>query len=108
VPLISPLLWQGTPFQVKEAVLDFVGMHDRWHAALAKQTTTGNIPTYRFDELPRMGDIHQRHHELLWDAFGIPPGTDFSLYDLNQMQGFVLFMQVHSLDHERLRTAAGL
>jgi len=108
--LFTPRLWQGAPFRHPEATLDFAGWHDRWHAVLSRKFTT--VPDVRFDQLPQMGDIHQRVHMLM--ARGLRSGgidfedpSDFSLYDLTQRQGWVLFMQIHSLEHERLREATG-
>jgi hypothetical protein len=34
MPLISPLLWQGLPFKHADGEMDFLGMHDHWHAML--------------------------------------------------------------------------
>lgn len=105
--LISPLLWQGLPFEHPEGTLDFYGQHDFWHQALAR--TVGNpIPDYRLDRLPDLGDVHQRLHEVTARTLLIDPPSDFSLYDLRQREGWVLFMQIHSLEHERLRLAAGI
>jgi hypothetical protein len=44
MPLISPLLWQGLPFKHADGEMDFLGMHDHWHAMLGK--TIGGIPEY--------------------------------------------------------------
>jgi hypothetical protein len=105
--LISPLLWQGIPFRHPEGEPDFYGFHDRWHRALSVHV---GIPLadYRFDALPDMGDIHQRVHAQLADALGLVAPSDFSLYDLRQRSGWVLFQQLHSLEHERLRAATGI
>lgn len=105
--LFSPLLWQGTPFGHREGQLDFYGVHDRWHAALARAVGPP-VPDMRLDQLPEMGEAHQRLHTLLATAFGLEFSSDFSLYDLTQRQGWVLFMQLHSLEHERLRAASGI
>lgn len=105
--LISPLLWQGIPFKHPEGEPDFYGHHDFWHQALARRVGSP-VPDYRFDLLQEMADIHQRVHEQLATALLIDPPSDFSLYDLEQRQGWVLFMQIHSLEHERLRVAAGI
>jgi hypothetical protein len=106
MPLISPLLWQGLPFKHADGEMDFLGMHDHWHAALGRQV--GGIADYRLDNLKDMGDIHQKLHDQLARALQIEPPADFSLYDLEQRQGWVLFMQSHSIEHERLRAATGL
>ena len=47
-------------------------------------------------------------HDELTRRLGIEHSPDFSLYDLEQRQGWVLFMQAHSIEHERLRAATGL
>lgn len=104
--LISPLLWQGLPFKHADGEMDFLGMHDLWHSMLAK--TVGDVPIYKFDNLKDMGEIHQRSHDQLVKALGISKSPDFSLFDLEQRQGWVLFMQSHSIEHERLRAATGL
>lgn len=104
--LISPLLWEGIPFGHPDGEADFYGHHDFWHAQLAQITKT--VPQYRFDRLPDMGDVHQMIHVALARAFSLSAPSDFSLYDLRQRQGWVLFQQIHSLEHERLRTAAGI
>jgi hypothetical protein len=106
MPLISPLLWQGLPFQHADGVMDFYGMHDHWHAILGR--AVGGIPEYRLDDLQGMGDIHQNLHEALTRALGIEISPDFAIYDLTTRQGWALFMQLHSLEHERLRAATGL
>lgn len=105
--LVSPLLWQATPYRHPEGELDFYGQHDFWHQALARKVG-GDIPDYRLDRLWELGDIHQRLHEKDARALLIAPPSDFSLYDLRQREGWVLFMQIHSLEHERLRIAAGI
>ena len=104
--LISPLLWQGLPFQHPDGEMDFLGMHDKWHDMLAK--TVGLVPIYNLDNLKTMLDIHQNMHEDLARVLDIAPPADFSVYDLEQRQGWVLFMQAHSIEHERLRAATGL
>jgi hypothetical protein len=106
MPLLSPLLWQGLPFKHADGEMDFLGMHDHWHAALGK--AAGGIPEFRLDNLKDMGEIHQRLHDELTQTLGIEPSPDFSLFDLNQAQGWALFMQLHSIEHERLRAATGL
>jgi hypothetical protein len=106
MPLISPLLWEGLPFKHADGEMDFLGMHDKWHAMLGK--TVGGIADYRLDDLKGMGDIHQRLHDELTRLLGLEGAPDFSLYDLEQRQGWVLFMQAHSIEHERLRVATGL
>jgi hypothetical protein len=105
--LISPLLWQGTPFEHADAELDFLGLHDKWHSMLAR-TVGPPLPDYRLDDLASMGDIHQRLHDQLGAALGLNPGGDFSLYELTDRSGWILFMQTHSIEHERLRVAVGL
>lgn len=103
--LHSPLLWQGTPFQHAEGVLDFLAWHDRWHAILAGLASR---PIRRLDDLSQQLAWHQTEHGKLAEALVIAAPSDFSLYDLTQRQGWVLFMQLHSLEHERLREAAGI
>jgi len=106
MPLISPLLWQGLPFKHADGEMDFLGMHDKWHSMLGK--TVGEIADYRLDNLKDMADVHQHMHDELARKLGIERSPDFSLYDLEQRQGWVLFMQAHSIEHERLRAATGL
>jgi hypothetical protein len=106
MPLVSPLLWEGLPFQHKDGEMDFLGMHDHWHRILGK--TLGEIAHYPLDNLKDMGDIHQRMHDQLAIKLSLEKPADFSLYDLTQRQGWVLFMQAHSIEHERLRGATGL
>jgi hypothetical protein len=106
MPLISPLLWQGLPFKHADGEMDFLGMHDKWHAMLGK--SLGGIPEYRLDNLKDMGEIHQSLHDQMADALGDIRAPDFALYDLEQRTGWILFMQLHSLEHERLRQGTGL
>lgn len=106
MPLISPLLWQGLPYKHADGEMDFLGMHDMWHHHLGRFVP--GVAVYNLDNLKQMGDIHQRMHEDLARALEIEPPGDFSLYDLEQRQGWVLFMQAHAIDHERLRVATGL
>lgn len=105
--MFPPLVWQGTPFGHREAELDFLGTHDRWHAALARHAGIP-LPDVRLDNLSKMGDTHQRLHSLLATNYGLEFSSDFSLYDLEQRQGWALFMMLHSLEHERLRVASGI
>jgi hypothetical protein len=104
--LISPMLWQGLPFKHADGEMDFLGMHDKWHAILGK--SVGGIAEYRLDNLKDMGEIHQRLHMKLTEGLGIEVSPDFSLYDLENAQGWALFMNLHSVEHERLRQATGL
>jgi hypothetical protein len=104
--LINPLLWQGIPFGHPDGALDFYGHHGLWHTALAEKAMT--VQQVNFDTLPDMGDVHQTVHVALARAFGLTLPDDFSLFDLRQRDGWVLFMQAHSLEHARLRAAAGL
>lgn len=106
MPLISPLLWQGLPFKHADGEMDFLGMHDKWHAMLSKRI--GGIAEFRLDNLKDMGEIHQRLHDELTQSLDIEASPDFSLYDLEDRQGWALFMQLHSIEHERLRSATGL
>ena len=108
MPLITPLLWQGQPFRHPEAKLDFLGMHTHWHTILAGLIPNSLVPIYNFDDLDHMLDVHQTVHELLAQGFGLSTPSDLSTYDLSQRTGWVLFMQIHSLEHERLRVAAGV
>lgn len=104
--LISPLLWQGLPFQHADGAMDFLGMHDHWHAMLGKAVL--GIPEYRLDSLADMAEIHQRLHDQLTEGLQIERSPDFSLFDIETFQGWTLFMQLHSIEHERLRQATGL
>lgn len=103
--LIDPKLWQGIPFGHPDGMLDFLGTHNFWHTALARKA--GSVQQVNFDTLPDMGDVHQTIHVALARAFGLTEPSDFSLYDLKQREGWVLFQQIHSLEHARLRAAAG-
>jgi hypothetical protein len=104
---ISPLLWKQMPFEHADAELDFLGTHDRWHAILAR-TVGPPLPDYRLDNLDDMADIHQRLHVQISDTLGLKPPSDFSMYDIEDRTGWVLFMEAHSIEHERLRAALGL
>lgn len=104
--LISPLLWQGLPYKHADGEMDFLGMHDKWHAMLGK--TIGEIPEYRLDNLKEMGEIHDHLHSEMARRLGIEESSDFSTYDLATRNGWTLFMQLHSIEHERLRAATGL
>jgi hypothetical protein len=106
--LFSPLLWQGMPFQHPEATLDFLGTHDAWHSVLARLPAARGVAEYRFDDLNHMLDVHQIVHEQLAQALGLSKPSDFSVYDLDVRSGWILFQQIHSLEHQRLRVAAGV
>jgi hypothetical protein len=99
--LIPPELWQGLPFGHPEALLDFLGTHNDWHRALA--TAFSGVPDRRFDDLVGNLDPHNEHHQVLAKAMSLSAPDDFSRYDLSQRQGWVLFQQVHALEHVRLR-----
>jgi hypothetical protein len=100
--LIPPELWQGLPFGHPEGLMDFLGTHNDWHRALALAVAP-SVPDRRFDDLVTNLDPHNVHHAELAKAMSLSPSDDFSRYDLTQRQGWVLFMQIHALEHVRLR-----
>ena len=93
--LIQPLLWQGIPFGHPEGLFDFLGQHDLWHRALAEHVQTVKI--IPLDNLPEMMDVHDDLHTALNQALGLTPPPDFSLYDIKQRAGWILFAQSHSV-----------
>ena len=103
--LVSPLLWQSVPFKEPDAWLDFLGQHAWWHRELAKATKQSYT---NLDDLRNNLEPHAHMHEEVAAALGINPNTDLSSYDLTTEQAFIGWMWVHSLDHERFRTATGL
>jgi len=104
--LISPLLWQAIPFGLPEGMLDFLGQHDLWHRTLAAKAPAVQI--VNLDQLPEIMDVHDDIHTALARALHLSPPPDFSLYDIRQRSGWVLFSQSHALEHERLRAATGI
>lgn len=104
--LISPLLWEGIPYGHPEGMFDFFGQHDLWHRALARRVPS--VPIVPLDNLPEMLDVHDEIHRALNQALRLSPPQDFSLYDLHQRQGWILFSQSHSIEHARLRAATGI
>jgi hypothetical protein len=106
VALIDPLLWEGLPFGQPEGTLDFFGTHDLWHRALAAKVPTVQI--IPLDNLAEMMDAHDDLHLALTRGLGLTDPTQFALYDIRQRAGWVLFQQIHSLEHQRLRVAAGV
>lgn len=105
IPLMSPLLWEGTPFDDPDAWDDFQGIHAAWHRELAKVTVT---PIVALDDLRETLDLHGNLHDAIADALLIPHGEDLRSQDLNDRDNFETFMLIHAADHERLRRAAGL
>lgn len=105
IGLMSPLLWMQTPYHDEDAWQDFVGVHAMWHRALAERTGTAWILT---DDLRAEGGPHEQMHRELGQALNQPASEEMGSFDLNDEVGFQGFMLVHSQEHERFRTAAGL
>ena len=103
--LMSPLLWEGVPFGDKDSFDDWLGVHQLWHQALASVTGT---PILTLDDLRTQLLRHAELHIGLARALAIPPPTDLVSYDLTDRDSFDGFMATHSLEHQRLRSAAGI
>lgn len=118
--LIDPLLWQTIPFEDPDAWEDFLGMHQLWHETLAKVTETSWQPLdiratggpateqskIKLQRASLMAN-QQMHHDIA-DSLGINRSGDLVSYDLTNRDQFIGWLWVHSLDHARLRTAAGI
>ena len=103
--LISPLLWESIPFADETAFLDWLGQHQFWHNALSQVTGT---PVLLFDDLRMEMLRHADTHAAVAHALQIPVAPDLASYDLRDRESFEGFHQVHALDHDRLRKAAGI
>lgn len=118
--LIDPLLWQTIPFEDVDAWEDFLGMHEQWHETLARATGTSWSPLdLRAQGGPPDAEskvklqrsalmVNQQMHYDVADALDINRAGDLVSYDLTNRDQYVGWLWVHSLDHARLRTAAGL
>lgn len=123
--LISPLIWQATPFD-RDAILDFLFSHSLWHLALAQNTKTRFILTddlggawrsllaqgltTRDDIKVTTGEMlrHSNMHKAVDKALGVAQAFDLTAYDLNQRDSFIAFLSAHSLQHDAERKAAKL
>ena len=118
--LIDPLLWQTIPFEDPDAWEDFLGQHQQWHEALAKVTQTawqpldlrpvggGLTPEAKVKMQRASLMVNQQMHWDVADFLEINRSGDLVSYDLTNRDQYVGWLWVHSLDHSRLRVAAGL
>lgn len=118
--LISPLLWQTVPHDDVDAWEDMLGQHQAWHETLARATGTSWQPL----DLRMVGGppdaearvkmqraslaVNQQMHHDVADALNVARAGDLVSYDLTDRDQLVGWLWTHSLDHERLRQAAGL
>lgn len=105
--LVSPLLWQSQPTKDETAWQGFLGDHDQWHQLLAKLTKTQWLP---LDDLKTSYGLstHQRMHDAVANALGIPSAGDISSFNLDDPDQFISFMYLNSIDHQRLRLVLGV
>ena len=105
INLISPLIWQATPFGDRDAFVDFLGHHAFWHQTLAVATTT---PYFATDDLRTELVRHDRMHAAVARALNVPIAYDLVSFDLNDRDSYYGFMVSNALDHQRFRVAATL
>lgn len=108
---MSPLLWQGVPFDDPDSWADFLGVHDQWNLMLAKEIqalTRKVLPFQVMDDLKEQGSVHQNFHDAVADALGIPRGGDIASANLKDKDEYTNWTYVHALDHERFRLVLGL
>lgn len=103
--LISPLLWQGIPFDDPDSWTDFLGFHDRWHQVIS---TKLNIRWQILDDLKEQGESHQAMHDLIADTLKISRGGDIASANLKDKNEFTNWQYVHALDHQRFRLVMGI
>lgn len=103
--LMSPLMWQSTPFGDQDAWQDFLGVHAAWHVELAKATGTRYV---LIDDLRYDSGGHDSMHEEVGRVLGQPASEQIGGFDLNEESGYQSFMFLHSAEHQRFREAAGL
>ena len=108
--LISPLLWQGIPFEDPDAWDDFLGFHDQWHIVIVKTISVlgGNVKRINLDDLKTQGTYHQQMHDAIADFLQIPRGGDIASANLEDKSEFINWQFVHALDHQRFRIALGI
>jgi len=114
--LISPLLWQGIPYDDPDSWSDFLGYHDQWHQVIAKalpgaavRDPVGGAPRLQIlDDLKEQGEAHQAMHDQIADRLGIPRGGDIASANLKNKDEFTNWQFVHALDHQRFRIVLGL
>ena len=103
--LISPLLWQGIPFDDPDSWQDFLGFHDRWHQVIS---TKLKIRWQILDDLKEQGSSHQAMHDLIADTLKISRGGDIASANLKEKNEFTNWQYVHALDHQRFRLVMGI
>ena len=103
--MISPLLWQSTPYGDPDAFDDFLGMHAAWHLELAKVTQTRYV---LLDDLRTNLLPHARLHDALATAFGITRVADLESFDLEDETAWINWHLLNSLDHQRFQIASGI
>ena len=103
--MISPLLFQSTPFGSETAWNDFLGQDGMWHLNLAKATGT---PYILIDDLKQNLAPHAAMHNAVADALGITKVGDLESFDLEDETSFISFMFLEAADLMRMRAAAGL
>lgn len=109
--LISPLLWQGIPFDDPDSWVDFLGYHDQWNLAIvnAIQTRFGvKVRWQILDDLKEQGSTHQEMHDAFADAMKISRGGDIASANLKDKNEFTNWQFVHALDHQRYRLVLGI
>jgi hypothetical protein len=114
--LISPLLWQGIPFDDPDSWTDFLGFHDRWHQVIAKALPQikgpdpigENTRWVILDDLKEQGAVHQAMHDQIADRLGISRGGDIASANLKDKNEFTNWQYVHALDHQRFRLVMGI
>src|SRR2546425_370151 len=112
-PVPDPLSWSHLTFGDATAWIDFLGQHGLWHRALdVTVRSAGGAP---YASLP-LGDgggdawhlAHQQAHDGAARALGIAAAPDLQSYDLQDPDQFSTWTFLHSLEHVRVRRAAGI
>ena len=109
--LISPLIWQGIPFDDPDSWSDFLGYHDQWHRVIATtiRSQLGKEARWQtLDDLKEQGGAHQTMHDEIADRLGIPRGGDIASANLKDKDEFTNWQFVHALDHQRFRLVLGI
>ena len=115
--LPQPTLWQSLPFGDRDAFTDFLGQHALWHFALDQQLRA-KVGAKAYPSLS-LGDgpiddgsdwhlSHQAMHDGEASNLALSASPSFTSYDLNKKDDFAAWTWLHSNEHRRLATSAGI
>lgn len=114
MPIMDPRAWEVLPFGDETAFLDFLGAHELQHRQfndhIVKVLGVTSYPVLPLGDYlgPEWHDAHQLVHDGTALALGLPAAPDFRSYDFSDRDQWSTYHWLHTLEHVRLRQAAGL